>query len=287
MTYTSALRSVRPRSAVLRSCQLLSLFIVSCGALFSCQQKETVEETAYLRKYWNETASSNYQVPVTRTSEVKARFFLNLMTDHVFYYDILVEASGKDEVITGAGLYNGTAASKGTLLVDLKPTINGRHLKGNSQLTAEQAAQLMDQPVFLNVTSAGSPAGLVRLQLDKNIDFSADLPLSGDAVVPAAATTATGKIVLRITTDKVLHYQLFIDGLEAGDVLTAAHLHTGAAGTNGAEQYAFAAGPGDYNTARSVPGLADGILNAIKTGVSYIDVHAVNHPDGLLRGQLR
>ncbi len=258
-----------------------------CLVLFSCQKEDKAIETSYLRKYWNETASSNYEVPVSRTAELKAKFFLNLMTDHVFYYDILVDADGKAETITGAALYSGTAASTGTLLADLKPTINGRHVKGNLQLTAEQAAQLMDKPVFLNVTSASSPKGLVRLQLDKNIDWYADVALTGGAVVPAVTTSASGKLVLRITTDKVLHYQFLIDGVEAGDALAAAHLHSGAAGANGAQQFVFASAAEDYNSAKSASGVADAILNMIKTGVSYVDVHSTNKPDGLLRGQLR
>jgi hypothetical protein len=258
-----------------------------CLALVSCQKKDEAGDTSYIRRYWNEMASSNFEVPATRSSELKARFFLNLMTDHVFYYDILLETGGKEESITGAALYTGTAASKGTLLADLKPAINGRHVKGSLQLTAEQAALLMDQPVFLNVTSAASPAGLVRLQLDKNIDWSTDLALTGAAVVPAVNTTASGKLVLRITTDKVVHYQLFVDGVEAGDALAQAHLHAGAAGVNGAQQWALATVPADYNTVKLAAGLPDATLNLLRTGVGYIDVHSVNKPAGLLRGQLR
>ncbi len=145
----------------------------------------------------------------------------------------------------------------------------------------------MDQPIFLNVNSAASPGGLVRLQLDKNIDWYTDVALTGAAVVPAVNTTASGKLVLRITTDKVLHYQFFINGVEAGDVLTEAHLHTGTAGANGALVYKLASAGADYNTVKAAPGLADGILTAIRTGIGYIDVHTVNKPSGLLRGQLR
>ncbi|WP_315814146.1 hypothetical protein [Paraflavitalea speifideaquila] len=60
------------------------LSTLCCLTLFSCQKEDAVEETAYLRKYWNEMAGSQYEVPVTRGTELKARFFLNLMTDDVF-----------------------------------------------------------------------------------------------------------------------------------------------------------------------------------------------------------
>lgn len=265
----------------------LLLVPILCWGMYSCQKKEKNEESSYIRKYWNETASSNYEVPVTRSTEIKAKFFLNLMTDHVFYYDILVDTSFKEDELTAAVLYTGTAASTGTLFADLKPTINGRHLSGNVQLTAEQAAVMMDQPVFLNVLSKLNPGGLVRLQLEKNIDFYADIPLTGTDVVPAVTTAASGKVILRITTDKVLHYQVMVNGLETGDVLQETHLHTGASGTNGTQQYVMAATAADYNVVKAAEGVTDAILAIFKTGTAYIDVHSANNTAGLLRGQLR
>lgn len=258
-----------------------------CLLLFSCQKNEAVTETAYVRKYWNELASSYYEVPATRTTETKGRMFLNLMTDNTFYYDILVDTTLKTDVLTSAGLYYGTAASKGALLADLKPAIDGRHLIGNITLTADQATDMMSKPVFLNVRSKASPAGLIRLQLEKNIDWYTDINLDGASVVPGVTTKATGKVVLRITTDKVLHYQVIMDGVDVGDVLQETHVHAGAAGTNGAKQLTLATVATDYNVEKSAAGLADAILTLIKTLPAYVDVHSANYTAGLVRGQLR
>ncbi|MFT3823247.1 MAG: CHRD domain-containing protein [Chitinophagaceae bacterium] len=255
--------------------------------LYACQKKDTVAETAYLRKYWNETASSNYEVPISRTTAITAHMFLNLMTDNVFYYDILVDTTLGTDVLSGAGLYYGTAASKGDLMTDLKPVINGRHISGNITLTSQQAEAMMSQPMFLNVQSKTFSNGLLRLQLEKNIDWYQDVPLDGGSVVPAVTTAATGKVVLRMTTDKVLHYQVIINNVPATDALKETHLHTGAAGTNGTLTYTFATTAADYNAVKSITGLADATISTLKTAACYIDVHSATYTAGLLRGQLR
>jgi hypothetical protein len=255
--------------------------------LLSCKKDSDSNETPYLRKYWNETASSNYEVPITKGTEIKAKMFLNLMTDDVFYFDILVDTTLSADVLTGAALYYGTASSNGTLLANLQPEINGRSVKGSFQLTATQATDMMSKPMFLNVQSKMYPQGLVRLQLEKNIDWYADIPLDGALVVPAVSTGATGKVVLRITTDKVLHYQVMVNGLDGGDALQETHVHAGAAGTNGAEQLKLIITAGDYNKEKSAAGLPDATLTLLKTLPCYIDVHSTARTAGLLRGQLR
>jgi hypothetical protein len=254
--------------------------------LLSCNKDSDVTETPYVRKYWNETGSSNYEVPVTMGTEIKAKIFLNLMTDDVFYYDILVDTTLQD-VITGAALYYGTASSNGTLLADMKPEINGRSVKGSVQLTAAQATDMMSKPMFLNVQSKLFPNGLVRLQLEKNVDWYADVALNGSSVVPAVTTGTSGKVVLRITTDKVLHYQVMVNGTDGGDVLQETHVHAGAAGTNGAEQLKLITTAADYNKEKSASGLSDAVLTLLKSSPCYIDVHSTAKPAGLLRGQLR
>ncbi|MCS3796393.1 CHRD domain-containing protein [Niastella sp. OAS944] len=251
-----------------------------------CNKDSDVTEIPYVRKYWNETASSNYEVPVTKSAEIKAKMFLNLMTDDVFYFDILVDSTLQD-VITGAGLYYGTASSNGTLLADIKPEINGRSIKGSVQLTTAQAADMMAKPMFLNVQSKLFPQGLVRLQLEKNIDWYADVALTGASVVPAVTTGASGKVVLRITTDKVLHYQVMVNGTDGSDVLQETHLHAGAAGLNGTEQLKLITIATDYNREKSAAGLSDAVLTLLKSSACYIDVHSTAKPAGLLRGQLR
>lgn len=264
--------------------------LLACTCLLAgCKKNEIdqFENAGYVRKYWNANASSNYEVPITLPTERKANMFLNLLTNNKFYYDILLDTLPAGDQLSGAALYYGTPAAAGQLLTDLKPSFdNPRHTKGFVTLTAAQADSLMSGSVFINLSSRNSPNGLARLQLDRTIDFFADIPLSPANVVPAASSSATGKVVIRLTADKILYYQLMVTGLENADALLEAHLHNGAKGINGNKVLTLASVAADYNKDNAIPGVADSIINTLKTAPAYIDVHSRLQPAGVLRGQL-
>lgn len=269
---------------------LFPVLLACLAASPGCKKNETgqFENDGYVRKYWNAYASSNYEVPVTLVTERKANMFLNLLTDNKFYYDILLDTLPPGDQLSGAALYYGSAASTGQLLVDLAPSFdNPRHTKGFVLLSTQQADSLMQGLVFINLTSHNSPNGIARLQLDRTIDFYADIPLSPGNVMPAASSAATGTAVIRLMTDKTLYYQLLVSGLESGDAFTDAHLHNGAKNANGNKVIALAATAADYNKDKVIAGLADSIINTLKTAPAYIDIHSVLKPAGILRGQLR
>ncbi|MGV3765117.1 MAG: CHRD domain-containing protein [Chitinophagaceae bacterium] len=269
---------------MIRNLQRVFLFAALLAGLVSCSKNDEPIETAFVRKYWNEMASSMFVVPAPAGSEVKAQLFLNLMTDHVFYYDILFGSDYTANDISGAALYYGSAASQGELLADLAPVINGRHLKGKVQLTAEQAQDLMEKQVFLSVASKTQPGGIARLQLEKNIDWAGDVALSGAELDPPSGSSATGKVILRLTTDKVLHYQVQVAGQGGSDVLGLTHVHE--YNVSPALSFPLAEAPADYNTVKSVPA-SDALIKALKTNPVIIDVHSTDFPAGLIGGKLR
>lgn len=269
---------------MIRNLQRVFFFAALLAALVSCSKKDEPIDTAFVRKYWNESGSSKFVVPAPAVPEVKAQFFLHLMTDHVFHYDILFGSDYTADDISGAALYYGSAASPGELLADLSPVVNGRHLKGKLQLTAAQAQDIMEKQVFLNVVSKTLPGGIARLQLEKNIDWAGDVALSGGEVNPPSGSAATGRVILRLTTDKVLHYQVQVSGQAGSDVLGAAHLHE--YNVSPALSFPLAEASADYNTVKSVPA-SDALIKALKTNPVFIDVHSTAFPLGLIGGKLR
>jgi hypothetical protein len=124
--------------------------------------------------------------------------------------------------------------------------------------------------------------------------------LSGDQEVPPAPTQAQGQIILQLSKDgTVLDYKLIVANIE--DV-TQSHLHLGAAGENG-PPVVFLFGP--EQPAGRVDGvLAEGsitaadlinplegqplsaLIEAIRAGNIYANVHTSDHPGGEIRGQL-
>ena len=145
-------------------------------------------------------------------------------------------------------------------------------------LTQAQYDSLLAGDLYFNVHSAANPDGEIRGQIVKA------QPLSGAQVVPPVATAASG-----IGTVAVNHATLvMVGGIKTlGITGTAAHIHLGAAGTNGAAVFTLtesAAGSGVWvvpTTTLTAPQHSD-----LMAGKYYFDVHSAALPDGEIRGQI-
>ena len=117
--------------------------------------------------------------------------------------------------------------------------------------------------------------------------------LSGGAEVPPVATSATGSATFVLSPDgTTIRYLVQYSGLS--DALAAAHIHLGAAGSNGGVMLPLAAGPSpmvgilDASDFLATGGVTtfSGALEAIRAGTTYINLHTAANPAGELRGQL-
>lgn len=128
--------------------------------------------------------------------------------------------------------------------------------------------------------------------------------LQGAQEVPPVTTSASGEITLTLNTDHTqLHYTLTVQNIEN---VTMAHLHLGAAGTNG-DHVAWlypSAPPPKVMQGKFSGKLAEGTLTVanlvgplrgkpfsdlvqdLQAGKLYVNVHTSAHPSGELRGQL-
>lgn len=115
-----------------------------------------------------------------------------------------------------------------------------------------------------------------------------NIQLSGLNEVPPNDLGSTGVAILRITADKVLHSKVMVDYLVPGDRLTASHIHTGAAGTNG-PVYVFLCHNADEFGENMEAQLTDAQYNALmdQTRHFYVNAHSIMKPAGLVRGQIR
>ncbi len=112
--------------------------------------------------------------------------------------------------------------------------------------------------------------------------------LSGLNEVPPNASTATGSVTLDInSTTGQITVNMTVSGLTSS--ATAAHIHTGVAGVNGAVLVTFVGIPATTNFTYSMintttPANASNIL-ANPPGF-YVNVHSTTFPGGEIRGQL-
>lgn len=122
--------------------------------------------------------------------------------------------------------------------------------------------------------------------------------LSGTSEVPAVTSTATGTFTANLDeTAGTLSWTLTVPSITNA---TAAHIHTGAAGTTGGIVVnLFAAPAGSPASTINVSGTAraaevigtlagnfPGLVSAIKGGTAYVNVHTSANPGGEIRGQI-
>jgi hypothetical protein len=134
---------------------------------------------------------------------------------------------------------------------------------------------------------------------------NAKAKLSGFQEVPAVLTDGEGKLRLEINKSaQRIDYTLSYEDLEGGGVLFS-HIHVGQRLANG-DPVAFLCGGGTKPTpcppsgtvtgtitpADVIPRPANGILTfddfveAIRAGITYVNVHTMRSPQGEIRGQI-
>lgn len=130
--------------------------------------------------------------------------------------------------------------------------------------------------------------------------FSATL--TGGGEVPAVTTAASGDVdFAHDVSEAELEFSLSVDDMTD---ITAAHIHLGEPGENG-PVVAFLFDPaapitvnaltiissgeitaGDVNTAQGFDGTFASLMEEIRAGRAYVNVHTVANPDGEIRGQI-
>ncbi len=138
---------------------------------------------------------------------------------------------------------------------------------------------------------------MVPLSAGQSKNFRAHL--TGSEEVPAIETQGQGQVIFKVVGNQV-QYRLITANLEA---ITQAHIHCGAAGTNGPpEVFLFHLVPEGVDSTGVLSSgtfgaddllgncgyetLAD-LLEAMVAGDTYVNVHTVDFPTGEIRGQIR
>ncbi|MDQ3008036.1 MAG: CHRD domain-containing protein [bacterium] len=166
--------------------------------------------------------------------------------------------------------------------------------------------------IYVNVHTMAHPSGEVRGQLGHSMQPTAqsmlkhesNVMLSGSQEVPAVSTEATGKAHIGVQQDeRMINYK--IELTNAMDV-TAAHLHCAPAGQNGPVVVGLFNNPAGVDVNGE---LASGMIpasdllagasacspnittmshlvQAMREGKIYVNVHTMTHPNGELRGQV-
>ena len=146
-------------------------------------------------------------------------------------------------------------------------------------MTAGDVSDLLAGNLYVNVHTAGRPAGEIRGQILPRTVDAFGFPMSGAQVVPPTGSPARGSCAADLSGDAaslLLRCQHDVAGA------AGIHLHEGAPGAEGPVVFDFPVAPAFEGIVPMTPRL----VADFAAGFLYADVHSVDAPDGEIRGQL-
>lgn len=260
--------------------------VVIASQLTSCTKNS---ETPAPTVTWTKTVSlsTKFEVPAIANRNETATATLELLSDNTLKYNIALTGLSSSDALAAAHIHIGNAGVSGGVYIPLDGTFSGSTVVGTTPvLRAGQIDSLKTKESYVNVHSTQVPGGLVRGQVDSKVVFAADVVMTGASEVPAVTTTATGLATIRMTEDKKVYVKVVVNNLETADVLSAAHIHSGATGVNGGVILGFYAAASDFGTLKILTA-TDAFYNSLLNDAVYVNAHSVMRPGGVVRGQIR
>jgi hypothetical protein len=108
-------------------------------------------------------------------------------------------------------------------------------------------------------------------------------PLTGAQEVPPVSTSASGRSTITVGADRTVSGSVIVTGMEG----TAAHIHQGAAGSNGPVIIPLTKTTATTFTVPAGSRLSDTQYAAYMNSGLYVNVHSAAHPGGEVRMQLK
>jgi len=185
---------------------------------------------------------------------------------------------------TAAHIHTGVLGSNGPVIFPLTETATGSGIwvtAADATMTDAQITSLKAGGLYFNAHSTANPGGEIRGQIGLNVKFAS---LNAAQEVPPNSSTATGTGTLVINPlTRVASGSISLTGMTA----TAAHIHLGATGVNGAVIVPLTStGAGVFSVPDNTVLTADQ-FKAYKQGNLYYNAHSVANPGGEIRGQIR
>lgn len=181
-------------------------------------------------------------------------------------------------------LHLGLAGEAGTMLLPM--TNSGGLTIGTTGLTSEQARAIVEGRTYVNITSSSFPMGELRGQIVQPGEAVYTARLSADQENPPNTLESSG--VAEFLVDPTARRMRFVVHTRGMTVPpTGAHIHTGAAGTNGAVLIDLAEGGSSLATdfLGTRPITAETVAD-LEAGRWYVNTHSAAMPAGEIRGQI-
>lgn len=189
---------------------------------------------------------------------------------------------------SGIHVHQGAPDATGPVVATIPLPASGDVVFGCTRSASASAIGLEPDGFYVDVHTAAFPEGAVRGQLG-TIETSASAELDAEQVVPGPGADGAFGFAFVATTSQpdVVCVQAAVLAAASGEdvAFTALHIHQGALHANGPVVLDVPVAPDDPFVSRCVE---DPIASSLATDPDafYVDVHSVEHPEGMLRGQL-
>jgi CHRD domain len=198
-----------------------------------------------------------------------------------------IAASNLSSPAVAAHIHKAAAGASGPVVIPLATPGSDGKSGGCVAVARTLVAQVLAAPAsyYVNVHTAEFPAGAVRGQLTGTSAAMAGTTITLD-LKGTSEPNATGSAVLRFRKDAgQVCYRLHAANITLPAL--AAHIHKGAAGTNGPVVVPFTA-PGANGESSGCSPATAALIDEILGGPSgfYVNVHTKEHPAGAIRAQL-
>lgn len=269
----------------------LSITILLSLTLFlflnSCSKSSSNNPT--VTKHWDIIMNAKFEVPAPAGRAETGTAALDLYSDMTMKFTINITGLAAGDALTAAHIHIGDPVTSGPIILAFNPTFNNGSATGQVSVRSTLADSLKNGTAdfYVNAHSTQVPGGLLRGQVNNPVIFAGDIAMIGANEVPPVVTTASGLAILRLTTNKTLYAKVTVTGLEAGDALSASHIHAAAAGVNGNIIVPLCASSADFGKDLEFSNMTDANIALLTTGQVYVNAHSTNHPAGLIRGQIR
>jgi predicted DNA-binding protein with PD1-like motif len=263
-------------------------FAISAILLFaSCKKNETMSAPTVVKEYSIKMSAAN-EISANNRMETSVAA-LKILSDNSITLTTTLSNFSYGDTIKAAHIHVGNAVNNGSVILPFTIVATGASLEAKALDVRQTLIDSLKNNVtefYANIHTIQMPGGLLRGQIGKNILQAYNVALSGTNQPNPVTTTATGIAIVRIIEDNRLFSKITINNLETTDTLRYAHIHIGAAGSNGPVIVNLADTKDDFGTTQ-IRMISAGLADSIATKMIYINVHSNFSPGGKIRGQIR
>lgn len=194
--------------------------------------------------------------------------------------------NGLSGPVTACHIHTGAPTANGAILINLSNNVSGNRLRADIPIPSAFWQKAFIPEVYIDVHTAANPNGEIRGHLELMSEEMYSVVLNGANEVPSVNTTAAGVGILAYSPGNfTIRYYIAVNGLSGA--ITAAHIHSGAAGVNGPVITPLVQGlPNLLSGTLSTTSLPVDFFQKLIAGTLYVNVHTAANPGGEIRGQL-